>query len=82
VTASRPRLGISTASWLIKSDTPQPTQHRVEIRRERREEHRIIQQCVYPRQLLRKMQQLNRQLRLPRRHRTAYSAKHGGLDHF
>jgi len=27
VTASRPRLGISTASWLIKSDTPQPSQH-------------------------------------------------------
>ena len=23
MTASRPRLGISTASWLIKSDTPQ-----------------------------------------------------------
>jgi len=59
-----------------------PDWHRMEIRRERREEHRIIQQYVYPRQLLRKMQQLSWQLRLPRRHGTAYSAKHDGLDHF
>jgi len=27
VTASRPRLGISAASWLIKSDTPHPILH-------------------------------------------------------
>jgi len=59
-----------------------PAQHRVEIRRERHKERRVIQQRVHPRQFLRQTQQLRRQQRLPRRQATAYSAKHGGLDHF
>ena len=59
-----------------------PPEHRVEVRRERREERRIIQQRIHPRQLLRQPQQLRRQQRLPLRRRTAYSAKHGDLDHF
>ena len=59
-----------------------PPEYGVEVRRERREERRVIQERIHPRQLLRQPQQLRRQQRLPRRHRTAYSAKHDGLDHF
>jgi hypothetical protein len=52
------------------------------VRRERREERRVIQQRIHPRQLIRQPQQLHRQLQLPRRRTIAYRTEHGGLDHF
>jgi hypothetical protein len=52
------------------------------MRRERREERRVIQQRINPGQLLRKPQHLLRQQRLPQRRLIAYSAEHDGLDPF
>jgi len=59
-----------------------PADHRMEMRRERREERRVIQQRVDPGQLLRQPQQLRRQPRLPRRRPIAYRTEHDGLDPF
>jgi hypothetical protein len=55
---------------------------RVEVWREQREEHRIVHQRVYPRQLGRQPQQLRRQPRLSRRRLIAYRTEHDGLDPF
>jgi hypothetical protein len=54
----------------------------IEIRCERREEHRIIQQHIHPTQLGRQHQQLGRQERVPQRWLVVYSSEHDGLDPF
>jgi hypothetical protein len=54
----------------------------IEIRSERREEHRIIQQPIHPTQLGRQHQQLGRQDRIPQRRLVVYSSEHDGLDPF
>ncbi len=54
----------------------------IEIRRERREEHRIIQQHIHPAQLGRQHQQLGRQDRIPQRRLVVYSTKHDVLESF
>ncbi len=52
----------------------------VEEQRERREEHRIVQQRIHPRQLRRHPQHLRRQHRVPQRRLIAYRTEHDGLD--
>jgi hypothetical protein len=54
----------------------------VEVRRERREERRIIQQGIHPRQLLRQPQHLRRKQGLPQRRPIAYRTEHDDLDPF
>jgi hypothetical protein len=54
----------------------------MEVRRERREEGRIIQQRIHPRQVLRQPQHLRRSPQLPLRRPIAYRAEHDGLDPF
>ncbi len=58
-----------------------PAEHRVEVRRERGEERRVIQQRIHPRELGRQPQHLLRQQRLPQRGLIACGAEHG-LDPF
>src|SRR4051812_31278661 len=54
----------------------------MEVRLERREEHRIIQPCVYPGQLTGQNQRLRRQDRIPQRPLVICSSDHNGLDPF
>jgi hypothetical protein len=54
----------------------------IEIRCERREEHRIIQQHIDAPQLSGQHQQLGRQDRVPQRRLVVYSSEHDGLDPF
>ena len=54
----------------------------IEIRRERRKEHWIIQQRTRPSQLGRQQQQLRGQTRVPQRRLVTYSSEHDGLDPF
>jgi tetratricopeptide (TPR) repeat protein len=65
------------AAIAARQDNPQRA---VCLRREPREEHRVIQQRIHPRHLLRHSEQLGWQLRLPRRWRIAYRTEHDGLD--
>jgi hypothetical protein len=69
----QPQIALHRRRW--------PADQRVEVRRERREERRVIQQPIHPRQLGRQPQHLLRQQRLPQRALIAYGTEHG-LDPF
>jgi len=59
-------ISVVGCSTRVPKGTRQRTNPRIEVRLERREEHRIIQQRLHPRQLDRQ-HQLSRQDRLPQR---------------
>ncbi len=72
-------VSVAGASVLGKGAWPG---RRVEERRERREDHRIVQQRVDPSPLRRHPPHLRRQHRLPQRRRIAHRTEHDGLEPF
>jgi hypothetical protein len=93
----RDRIGHLATQRLIAQPVPELQKHQpqiglhrnrrapitgIEMRHERREEHRIVQQRIHPGQLARHHQRLRRQDRVPQRRLVVYSSEHDGLDPF